>query len=241
MIIDNHAHMGWFSDGYHSPRKVWGDIISAGIGQAAISSTSTCADLYHNIKTEFYQLFSYAGKENIIPILWLSPRMLQKRWPLRKLLKAKIEWRAIKLHYVSHPEWGKFPELITSALNVARVLGNIPILFHTGEWENCHAGVYEPIIAKNPDLTYVLAHGLPIKETVAIMHKYSNVWTDTAFMPIKDIQNLCNAKLSHRIMFGSDIPVTKIYYNEMTAKQYLRMRISEIKSVDPRILSQSIY
>ena len=23
MIIDNHVHVGWYRDGYHSPKEIW--------------------------------------------------------------------------------------------------------------------------------------------------------------------------------------------------------------------------
>ena len=241
MVIDNHVHVGWYSDGYHSPLEIWRFLKEAGVDAAVVSSTSTCAELYHNVKTEFYQLFSIAGKEHIYPILWLTPDMLLKGWPLKKLLISKIEWRGIKLHYISHPLWSKMPGLVDKALDIARNLGNVPVLLHTGGWENCHAGVFGPVIAANPDLKFVLAHGRPIDETINLMKNQTNVWTDTAFMPIENIIKLKEENLSERVLFGSDAPINRIYFPLQTTKEYLKEKIDEILRIDPSILERTIF
>ena len=241
MIVDSHVHLGWYSDGYHSPNEVWNALRKADISKACVSSTSTCAELYHNIQTEFYQLFSLAGKENICPILWLSPSMLLKGWPLKDLIKSKIEWQGIKLHYISHPLWAKTPSLVDEALDIARSLGGVPVLLHTGEWENCHAGVFESIVAANSDLNFVLAHGRPIEETIHLMKNLSNVWTDTAFMPVEDIKRLEKEGLAERVMFGSDAPINKIYFPNISIGDYLKRTISKIKRSVPSVLSNSLY
>ena len=241
MIIDNHVHMGWFSDGYHSPLEIWRSLKEAGVDSSVVSSTSTCAELYHNIQTEFYQLFSIAGKGNIFPILWLTPAMLLKRWPLKKLLRSNIEWRGIKLHYISHPLWSKTPCLLYQALDIARNLGNVPVLLHTGDWEICHAGVFETVIAANSDLKFVLAHGRPIDETINLMKHRTNVWTDTAFMPTGDIKKLIAVGLTDKVLFGSDVPINRIYYAHLSTKDYLRSRIKAIREIDPVILTTTIY
>lgn len=241
MIIDSHIHVGWFSDGYHSPLEIWRSLKQAGVDTAAVSSTSTCAELYHNIQTEFYQLFSLFGRGNISPILWLTPAMLLKKWPLKKLLKSKIEWRGIKLHYVSHPLWSMMSCLVDKALDIARNLGNVPVLLHTGDWESCHAGVFEPIISANPDLMFVLAHGRPIDETINLMKNHKNVWTDTAFMPIEDIKKSIYECLTERILFGSDMPINKIYFPNISTEDYLKQKIFEIKRLAPSILSNNLY
>lgn len=47
-MIDNHVHIGWYADGYHYPKSVWMAEIEAGINEIAVSSTSTCAELYRH-------------------------------------------------------------------------------------------------------------------------------------------------------------------------------------------------
>lgn len=241
MIIDNHVHVGWFRDGYHSPLEVWTALKNAGIDKCIVSSTSTCADLYHNILTEFNQLISLAGKENVKPLLWISPDMIIRKWPLKKLLESKIEWRGIKLHYISHPHFVKNGQLVNSALSIAKDLGNVPILIHTGEWATCHSGIFETIIAANQDLKFVLAHGRPIDETIYLMKKYTNAWTDTAFMQMENIKKITDEKLTERVLFGSDAPINRLYIPEISTTDYLKERIQAIKNIDVKILENSIY
>lgn len=241
MIIDSHVHIGWFSDGYHAPREVWTALQSAGVECAAVSSISTCAELYHNIVTEFCQLISFVGKDKIAPILWISPKMLQKGWPLHKLLKSKIEWMGIKVHYVSHPQFADNNLLMNNALKIARDLGNVAVLIHTGMWDSCHAGAFEPLIAENQDLSFVLAHGNPIDETIDLMRTYPNVWTDTAFMPIESVIMLKNNNMTGRTMFGSDAPINRIYYPDLSTEKYLKTRIEEVRGIAPEILSNCVY
>lgn len=241
MIIDNHVHIGWFRDGYHSPLEVWTALKNAGIDKCVVSSTSTCADLYHNILTEFHKLISIAGKEKVKPVLWLSPDMIIKRWPLKKLLQSKIEWKGLKLHYISHPQFSKHKEWVNTTLVMAYSLGNIPILIHTGEWNTCHAKIFEPFIYSHPRLKFVLAHGRPIEETIGLMKKYPNVWTDTAFMPTEHIKRLKEENLVERVLFGSDAPINRIYIPELSTVEYLKERIKAIKNIDQNILENSIY
>lgn len=241
MIIDNHVHVGWYSDGYHSPLEIWRSLKQAGVNSAAVSSTSTCAELYHNIQTEFNQLIAIAGRGNIKPLLWISPTMIIKEWPIKKLLKSKIDWRGVKLHYVSHPHFSNNKKLVNSALSIARELGNVPILLHTGGWPNCYASVFETLICENQDLKFVLAHGRPIEETIEILERHSNVWTDTAFMPVEDIKKLKKANLSDRVLFGSDAQINQIYSPSQTTPEYLKERIEAIQRIDPSILERTIY
>ena len=76
MIIDNHVHVGWFTDGYHSPKEVWNSAIAAGINGMVVSSTSTCAELYKDVRRELRELKRLGG-DRVHPVLWLTPRMLK--------------------------------------------------------------------------------------------------------------------------------------------------------------------
>ncbi|MCH5347211.1 MAG: amidohydrolase family protein [Muribaculaceae bacterium] len=241
MSVDNHVHVGWYSDGYHSPHEVWHALRKAGILKACLSSTSICAELYHNVKTEFFQLFALAGRENIKPILWITPRMIKKKWPLEYLFNSKIEWYGIKLHYIAHPQFANSNFLETNYILIAKRLGNVPVLLHTGEWDTCRAAVFQQIIVDNPDLTFVLAHGRPIHETIFLMKRYPNVWTDTAFMPIEYVKKLKEEGLTARTMFGSDAPINRIYYPDLSTEEYLKARIAEVKGIAPEILSNCVY
>lgn len=167
--------------------------------------------------------------------------MIKNKWSLEYLIKSKIEWCGIKLHYVSHPQLADSKFWRDSYVQIAKQLGNVPIMFHTGKWESCHAAAFQSIIVSNPDLTFVLAHGRPIYETIFLMKQYSNVWTDTAFMPIEEIRLLKEEGLTTRTMFGSDAPINRIYYPDLSTEEYLKARIKEVKNIAPEILSNCVY
>lgn len=244
MIIDNHVHVGWFSDGFHSPREVWISEMAAGINGMAVASTSTCAEIYKNVCRELREIIRLGGAR-VHPLLWLTPRMLKKRYPLPYMLHSKIEWQGVKLHFEAHPEWSRNKKLLDKAINVARKL-SVPVLFHTGNDDSCHAGLFKSIIQTNGDLTFVLAHGRPIDETIDVLHCCPNVFADTAFMPISDILKLVDSGLSERILFGSDAPINKVFYKDVSTEQYLTDIISAIRlnlgeEVAEAIFERSIY
>lgn len=246
MIIDNHVHVGWFTDGYHTPREVWHSEMAAGINGMVVSSTSTCAELYKDVLREFKQLKRIGG-EKLIPILWLTPRMFKSRcrYALPYLLHSKIKWRGIKLHFVAHPEWAHNEVLLNKALDVARML-KVPVLFHTGDFEHCSAGAFEPVIKNNPDLTFVLAHGRPIEQAIELLHKYPNAYVDTAFMPYNHVQLLVKEGCQSRVLFGTDAPINKIFWPEKSTKSYIREQLNALQEkLEDRdfydIVSRSIY
>ena len=83
-MIDNHVHVGWYTDGYHFPKEVWQAELDAGIDEIAVSSTSTCAELYKLVVREMSELIRLGGS-SIHPILWLTPKMM-KTWGLSYML-----------------------------------------------------------------------------------------------------------------------------------------------------------
>lgn len=157
MIIDNHVHVGWFTDGYHSPKEIWGSEMAAGVDGMAVASTSTCAELYKDVCRELRELIRFGGKK-VHPILWLTPRMLKLNYPLPYMLHSKIKWQGIKLHFESHPEWSKNRALLNKALDVAKLL-DVPVLLHTGNFEVSHAGRFKDVIQDHSEQTFILAHG----------------------------------------------------------------------------------
>lgn len=242
-MIDNHVHVGWYSDGYHSPLEVWQAEQETGIGEIVVSSTSTCAELYKLVVREMRELL-HMGGSRVHPILWITPRMM-KTWGIRYMLHSKIRWEGIKLHWRAHREWFYNRKLLLSALNVARRL-HVPVLLHTGDSKECHARVFLDICTSNKDLTFVLAHGWPIDETMEILSCCNNVYVDTAFMPIEDLVALVNNNFTRRILFGTDAPINLLFYKEMSTVQYIQYCLSNMqKTIAPeaykQILSNTIY
>ena len=229
MIIDNHVHVGWFTDGYHTPKEVWDSAMAAGINGMAVASTSTCAELYKDVCRELRELIKLGG-DKVHPILWLTPRMLKVKYALPYMLHSRIMWQGVKIHSEAHPEWVHNTQLLNKALNVARSL-DVPVLIHTGNYDCSHAGLFKNTIAENTDLTFVLAHGRPINETIDILNSNDNVYVDTAFMPMADLKELVAEGLSDRILFGTDAPINKVFYNNLSTSDYIIERIKETQMI----------
>ena len=243
MMIDNHVHVGWFTDGYHSPKDVWYSEMAAVVDGMAVSSTSTCAELYKVVVREMRELVRLGGNR-VHPILWLTPTMLKKRYVLPYMLHSKVKWKGVKMHWETHQEWSHNPKLVEKALDVARKIG-CPLLLHTGEDTSCHAGLYIDLIKKHSDLTFVLAHGRPVNEAIKVLKQCPNSLVDTAFMPMYDLCKIIGQGLSSRVIFGTDAPINRIFYKDMETKDYIRDIICQIRTEFPEeaktILNRSAY
>ena len=223
MMIDNHVHVGWFTDGYHSPKDVWYSEMAAGVDGMAVSSTSTCAELYKVVIREMRELIRLGGE---------------------RILHSKVKWKGVKMHWETHQEWSHNPKLVEKALDVARKIG-CPLLLHTGEDTSCHAGLYIDLIKKHSDLTFVLAHGRPVNEAIKVLKQCPNSLVDTAFMPMYDLCKIIGQGLSSRVIFGTDAPINRIFYKDMETKDYIRDIICQIRTEFPEeaktILNRSAY
>lgn len=207
-IVDNHVHVGWFYDGYHSPQEVWNIAKRAGIDEIAVSSTTICAKkcLTKQIKRELKELIRLGGSK-VHPILWIRPDMLKKQnsYALPYFLHCKIKWQGLKLHYEAHPEWSKRPDLVEKAIAIAKQI-NVPILIHTG-LNNCNALMFEPIIKNHPQITFILAHGCPPQEAIHLTKNHCNVYIDTSSTVYEHIQLFKDMNISKHLLFGTDSPL----------------------------------
>ncbi len=230
-MTDNHVHIGWYSDGYHSPKDVWLSEKCAGIDEIVVSSTSTCLELYKLIVKEIKELVRLGGSF-VHPVLWLTPRMFHTncQWAIPYLLNSGIKWKGVKFHLKAHREWYYNRRLLHNALGVARKI-EVPVLFHTGEFKECHAIIFKEIIMQYEDLSFVLAHGRPLNETIDVLTQCDNTHVDTAFMPVEDIKVLCDRGFTERILFGTDAPINLLFYRNMTTVDYIRSCVLSIKEV----------
>lgn len=233
-MIDNHVHVGWYTDGYHSTKEVWQAEQDADIDDIVVSSTSTCAELYKLVVQEMRELIKIGGS-HIHPVLWLTPRMM-KTWGIRYMLHSKIKWQGVKMHWGAHHEWYYNKKLEVQALDVAREL-SVPILLHTGNFKECHASVFKTLSLENPDLAFVLAHGRPIDETLDVLQNCPNTIVDTAFMPPHDVLLLTENGFTDRILFGSDAPINLLFYRDKTTTEYIK----SCRTVLQNTLPQSVY
>lgn len=226
-VLDAHVHIGQFNDQYTSPTELKHFFDSVGVERFAASSTSTCEGNYEKVIAEIIELVKICGKR-FLPVLWIMPPML-KDGGLFRMMDSGIRWRCLKIHPQLHPmAWLNDSHEMRWVVAMASVL-QMPLLIHTGEMEGCYPKLYEKSIADFPNVTFILAHGRPINDTIELMKKYPNVWVDTAFMPLEHIRKLCDEKLSERVLWGTDYPIPK-YYNPLgDMKTYYLGLIQQLK------------
>ncbi len=225
-MIDNHVHIGWYTDGYHYPSDVWFVERQIGINEIVVSSTSTCAEQYKLVVKEMRELIRIGGSR-IHPLLWITPRMM-KTWGINYMIHSRVRWEGVKLHWMAHREWYYNRKILHNALEVARWM-EVPVLLHTGNFKECHASVFLDLCKQYNELDFVLTHGRPIDDTTEVLAQCPNVRVDTAFMPAEDVKLLCDNGFAERVLFGTDAPINLLFYKDMSTVEYIRWCISNLK------------
>ena len=228
IMIDTHVHVGWFLDGYHSPKEIVEVIRKTEVDEICVSSTSTCAELYKLVIKEMKALKRYLGKR-AHPILWLTPRMF-RTYGLRFMLRSKIQWEGIKIHPESHPEWFYNSILLNKAVEISRFL-SVPMLIHTGNFTISKAENFKNVIKDNQDICFVLAHGRPVNQAINIIRDYSNVYVDTSFMSRTDLMSLSQTISTTQICWGTDLPINHFFYPEISSVSFVNKQLQMIKTV----------
>ena len=227
MLFDAHTHVGQFYDLYTSPSELKHFLDSVGVERFATSSTTICAGDYEKVMDEIKELVAICDNR-FLPVLWITPPML-KDGGLFKMMDSGISWQCLKIHPQLHPmAWQGDSHEMKWVVSMASVL-QMPLLIHTGEMPGCQPLLFEETISEFSNVTFILAHGRPIGETIELMKKYPNVWTDTAFMLTEQICQLCNEKLSDRVLWGTDYPISKFYYPNTDMKTYYLDLVQKLK------------
>ncbi len=232
MIIDNHVHTGWFKGSYYSSEYVWNEIQSIGIDKFVLAPLSAVIRTFHRNAIREVKTIQRLSKGCCIPLLWVAPFMFKPEgeYVLRELLHSGIAWKGMKIHYYMHPEWDHNKKLAAKAFELARRY-NLPVLTHTGGSPECEAGVFKQIAQNYPDLTIVLAHGRPIEETLDVLGCCPKTMVDTAFMPQDDQKLLVDSGFADRMLFGTDVPINKYYYPNMSTAKFVCNHIETLRSV----------
>lgn len=226
-MTDFHIHFGQFYDIYTSPAELLLIMDSVGVEHFASSSTTICAGNYNKVLAEMSELVLLA-ENRVFPVLWIIPSMLRDGG-LQRFLDSGIEWKMLKIHPQLNPtEWLCGGENLRIVVRLAKKMG-LPLLIHTGEQSGCYPSLFERAFRYNPEVTFILAHGRPIQETIQLMLKYQNVWTDTAFMPKDVLRQLVDNNLSNRILFGTDIPINKYFYPRLSTEDFFHQQLDEMR------------
>lgn len=228
MIIDTHVHIGRFKAEYYSSIYVSKLMACLDIDFYAISSTTMCEENYIRVINELHEIIGIDRKK-VLPVMWITPDGLKGN--IAWFLESDIKWRCLKVHPFLHkndwePEGSQFAEVIDNAREL-----EVPLLIHTGNEACCQCCRYESMIANNPDIDFILAHGRPLMQAIPIITEYPNAYVDSAFMQVDDMKRLLDEGLSHKLLWGTDMCIPKHFYPEQDMTEYYMTKLNAFKNV----------
>ena len=227
-LIDSHIHVGQYFDRYFSPQQISYLMKTVGVDYYAVSSTTMCEENYPKVLDELHELIAL-DNEKVLPVMWITPEGLKGN--IAWFLESDIQWRCIKIHPYLHQEsWVADSDNCNEVVDIAREL-KIPLLIHTGNESCCQAKKYEHLILKNHDVVFILAHGRPIDEAICLAQKYSNVYVDSAFLPILDMQQIISSGLSHKLLWGTDMCIPAHFYPNADMREYYKWNLTELSKI----------
>ena len=233
MLFDFHVHMGQYFDDYYTPPRILRTLQLAGITHFAYSSTSTIIaddpDFLLEERVAMHELSEGRAK----PILWVTHDMLKRSPDLSLYMNdAGGKICGLKIHGVSE-KWPPNGRELQQVFKIAQER-RLFVKIHTGEREECEAGMYGKICTKFPDVRVVLAHGRPIGQAVDILRDCPNAYVDTSFMPHSHFQQLMAAArqegFTDRILFGTDTPIPGRHLKS-SLPRHLRNRIAQTRQI----------
>jgi predicted TIM-barrel fold metal-dependent hydrolase len=221
-ICDCHVHYGQFREDYYNPEQLVEYYETIGIDKVGIMPVGTtwASDFNRDQKV----MVSLPAKR-FVPYLWVSPEMVDADPSLK--LYDTLNYKVIKIHAYAIKEWDKLPDKIRTVIEVARSK-NIPVMFHTGGWRGSNAIQFYKFCREYPEVTFILAHGKPISQTLTVLKGAKNAYTDSSFMANDSIKLICDAGLSHKILFGTDFPIMKTFWPEINLIEWYKNNVMEL-------------
>lgn len=226
MLIDTHVHVGQFNSHYYSPVFICRLMKRVGVDYFAISSTTQCGENYTKVLEELHQLISSAG-ERALPVMWITSEGIKGN--IAYLLESDIKWKCIKIHpSVQEIAWTQNRKHLNEVIDIAKEL-NIPLMIHTGVDGYCRSSLFREFVAENSDVTFILAHGRPLGDALALAQSYDNVFTDSAFMSLDEMQQFTDNGLSHKLLWGTDMPIPKYYHPYKSMPIYYKRKLKAFR------------
>ena len=217
-MIDSHVHFGHFCEKYYQPDAVIDTVISFGVKEVYFSSTSSCIQNieYAHVENEIENVYNkYSSQVILKPFLWYLPEYARQGLLPSKLI-ASFPYAGIKIHpraqiwNLQDPEVESMVHLIFSACGE----NNIPVLIHTGTDAIDEANTFGMYFKRYRSTQVILAHCRPLEQAAALMHEFSHIFCDTAFVEAEDIDFLIRQSFKKKILLGSDFPITHYYSNK---------------------------
>ncbi len=221
-ICDCHVHYGQFKEDYYDPKKIvqWFDEL--GIDKVGIMPVGTSWDCNFN---RDQKILASLPVDRFVPYLWVSPEMVDTDSTLK--LYDTLNYKVIKMHAYAIKEWDTMPDRIRTVIEVA-YKKQVPVMFHTGGWRGSNAIQFYKFCREYPEVTFILAHGKPISQTLTVLKGAKNAYVDSSFMPNESIKLICDAGLSTRILFGTDFPIMKTFWPEISLIDWYRNNVTEL-------------
>lgn len=227
MVIDSHIHVGQFNELYFSPAYVSKLMADVGADYYAVSSTSMCEEDYIKVLDELQELIAL-DENKVLPIMWITPEGLEGN--IAWFLESDIKWRCLKIHPFLHQGcWMPGGGLLEEVIDIAREL-KLPLLIHTGGEECCLAEKFEPAIADNSDICFILAHGRPLEQALRLSSEYDNVYVDSAFMPIEHMAVFAKNGLGNKLLWGTDMCIPRYFNQEQDLVKYYKHKLESLRN-----------
>ena len=233
MLFDFHVHMGQYFDDYYTPPRILRTLRLAGITHFAYSSTSTVVTDDPGFLLEERVAMHELSEGRAKPIMWVTHDMLSRSRDLSLYMDdAGGKICGLKIHGVSE-NWKPNGSVLHRVFDIARERG-LFIKLHTGEHEECEAGMYKKICSDFPNVRVVLAHGRPILQAIDMLRCCPNAFVDTSFMPHEHFVQLMaaarNEDFVDRVLFGTDTPIPGRHLKS-SLPRYLRSRFAQSKKM----------
>jgi predicted TIM-barrel fold metal-dependent hydrolase len=216
-MIDNHIHTGQFEETYYDPIEVIQIVMEFCTEGLCFSSTTTCKDdvSYSEVEDEISNALANIPwpPEIVRPFFWYVPAYAGQGVDFERAMK-ELPYKGIKLHPLAH-SWDLDEKGDLDILhNIFCYAGEnkLPILIHTGNSGIDAASTFNRFFPLYTETKIILAHCRPLEEAIFLIRTYPNVYGDTAFLPEVDLRKIVKTGLSHKLVLGSDFPITN-YYN----------------------------
>lgn len=219
-MIDYHIHIGQFNKIYYDAFEIF-EVIEklspvTNINEVLYSSTSTCRDDVELSRIE--EEISYAQSYNsanlkIFPYLWYIPKYVDQNITIESATKA-FDYCGIKIHTVGQ-YWDESNTKHIKALHEMFQWADSNqkyLLIHCEQQVQALPTRFEHFFAEYTHAKIILAHSCPIYETMLMLNKYDNVYSDVACLEKSKLTELLNIVTNKsKILFGSDFPLTHFF------------------------------
>ena len=213
MIIDAHIHLGRdyvfdedFTEEellkYYVENNVYGAIVQPSISRPYMEDTIKIHDRIHKLCKKYPG--KYWGMISINP--HFRPEDYEKE---AKRCVQELGFVGVKMTTIAHAVHPSKKDGM-HVFEVAKALG-IPVMIHTGAGTPFADPVsIIPALEAFRDVKTVLAHSgtdLLAQQALYLAKTYENVYLDTSWINILNLQNFIKVLGPHKIMFASDHPI----------------------------------